>query len=367
MTVDIGFFLPSFDIGGAERVTINLANGFANRGYSVDLVLPSPQGLLRTEVDPRVRVVDLQSLPFPGYTRLGDIPFLMRYLRRTTPTWFYTAMNHINVPNLIAWNLARVPTQIIVTEHIDPRVAVVNSTKNRFVYAAAKELYSTAGKLVAVSDGVVEGLSDIVGVDRDAITRIYNPIVSETLRERSMEPLNHKWFSSDDYKVVLGIGRLSEQKQFSDLVEAVSLLADESVRLVLIGDGPKRDELASRIAELGLSSSSELLGYVDNPYQYMRNASVTALPSIREGFGNVLVEAMACGCPVVATDCPSGPAEILDNGEYGRLVSVGNPSALAAAIGETLEEPVDEDKLITRASDFSIKAAVDQYERLLWG
>ena len=193
-----------------------------------------------------------------------------------------------------------------------------------------------------------------------------NPVVTPDLLEQAAAPLDHPWFGPDQPPVILGVGRLHPQKDYPTLLRAFAKLrAQRQARLVIIGEGGERPALESLAAELGVDGDVDLPGFTRNPYRFMGRAAIVALSSRWEGSPNILVEAMACGTPVVATDCPSGPAETLENGRYGRLVPMGDPAALADALGRTLDAPPPVDDLIARSRDFEMAAASLAYLRVL--
>lgn len=206
--------------------------------------------------------------------------------------------------------------------------------KHRLVHRTAKYVYPYADEIVAVSDGVGEDLLKMTNASPEQITTIYNPSVTEDLLEKRTEPVDHPWFDEDEeIPVILGVGELSEQKDFETLIRAFDRVVDnQQARLVILGEGPRREKLETLIAELGLGDVVSMPGFVDNPYAYMAKTDVFVLSSRWEGCPNVLVEAMACGAPVVSTDCPSGPEEILKDGKHGLLLSVGDEEQMARCV-----------------------------------
>jgi len=219
---------------------------------------------------------------------------------------------------------------------------------------------------VTVSDSVGRELADGLGLAPESVETIYNPVVDDTLAARASEAPEHPWFEEGEPPVVLGVGRLTEQKDFATLIRAFALLRRKrDARLLLLGEGRLRAELEQEARILGVSEHVHLPGFVDNPFSYMARAAVTALSSGYEGLPGVLIQAMACGCPVVSTDCPGGSREILGSGRYGRLVAVGDPEALAAALEATLEAPPARAGLRRRAAEFSFDRSVDRYLSLI--
>ena len=190
-----------------------------------------------------------------------------------------------------------------------------------------------ADKIIAVSEGVLEDLSSISLRAARKGRVICNPVVDSEISQGAEEPISHPWIEEKNVPVVLGVGRLAPQKNFDLLLRAFARMKKErDARLIILGDGSQRGQLESRIEALGIGNHVDLLGFVANPYPFMSGASLFTLSSDYEGFGTVLVEALACGSPVVSTGCPSGPREVLEDGKWGRLVPVGDEEALAAAM-----------------------------------
>jgi glycosyltransferase involved in cell wall biosynthesis len=229
-------------------------------------------------------------------------------------------------------------------------------------------VYPWADAVIAVSDGVADHIARLTGMPRERITTIYNPVVTTELLEKARKPVDHPWLAPGQPPVVLGVGKLKIQKSFRTLIRAFARVrAARPARLVILGEGARRRALEALVDELGLREDVALPGYVANPWAWMARAAVFALSSRWEGLPGALIEAMACGCPVVSTDCPSGPAEILQGGAYGPLVPVGDAGALADAILALLEAPPDRARLRARAAMFCVDPAVDRYLAVLLG
>jgi len=323
-------FVPSLAMGGGERISIALAQELVDQGVGVDLVVADARGPLRAEVPPQVTVVDL------GATRLrAAAPALVRYLRSRRPRTLVPTVEHASLLSLAAGRLTGVPVVVRVANTLSLLDARASSRKDRVVLALARRLYRGADALVACSEGMADDLAAYCGLPRDRIQVIPNPSVGRDLAARAAEQLDHPWFRPGEPPVVLGIGRLAPQKNFPLLIDAFARL-DTPARLVVLGEGPERPGLEEQVRSLGLADRVDLPGLDPNPYRYLARAAVFALSSSWEGLPGVLIEALACGCDVVATDCPSGPREILRGGELGRLVPVDDPAALAAALDERL-------------------------------
>ncbi|MGF1500206.1 MAG: glycosyltransferase [Paracoccaceae bacterium] len=352
----IALLLPDLGGGGAERVTLNLAAAFRDSGQPVELVLLSPEGRLAPAVPPDLPVRVLGSGKLPAIFRLAG------FLRRHRPAALLSSMASMNCVAVLAHRMARAPTRIVLAEHSTLSAEVARDWYRRMLPPAMRRLYPRADGVVAVSEGVAADLSARTGLPRDAIQVIYNPVIGPDFASRVSEVPAHPWLSDGGPPVVLGVGRLAPQKDFLTLIRAIARL-EAPARLLILGEGPDRARLEAEIAKLDLVHRVALPGFVDNPVSAMRASAVFALSSRWEGLPTVLIEAVATGTPVVATDCPSGPREILA-GRSGELVPVGNPEALAAALGRALGTPRGTPPDMT---PFTAETARAAYARLLLG
>ena len=363
-TPKIALFLPSLDIGGVERVMLNLATGFVKWGASVDLVLVKAGGEYMRQIPPSVRVIDLQA----SRVLVSLLP-LVRYLRRVKPDGLISAKDYANVVAIWAKLLARVPTRVVVSVHTTLSRHVQHAIKLRekvVVPLLARWLYPRADGIVAVSNGVADNLAQFLGLPRNRISVVYNPVVVDYLFAAAQEPPDHPWFAPGGPPVILSVGRLTVAKDYPTLLAAFAKVRQRrDVRLAILGEGEERERLQDLARRLGLESDVWLPGFVDPPYPYLARASLFVLSSIWEGLSTALIEALALGVPVVSTDCPCGSREILDNGRFGELVPVGDADALADAILRALDAPHDPERLKERAKQFSVDSAVAQYFALL--
>jgi glycosyltransferase involved in cell wall biosynthesis len=353
----IAFFIPSLRGGGAERVFVTLANEITKRGFNADLVLAQKEGPYLRDVSSKVNIVDLKS------KRILFCLFpLIKYLKGEKPLSLFSTIHHINIISALAGIISMPNTKIIIRT---PNYFSLSASKKELFLA--KFFYKRANKIIAISEGVKKDLASSLKLSPNKIITIYNPIDISSVLEKSKENSSHKWFKNKETKALLGVGRLTEQKDFSTLIQAFAIVKshNSSVKLIILGEGKERENLKNLIRELRLENDVDIPGFVNNPYSYMANSDIFVLSSKYEGFGNVLVEAMACGTPVVSTDCPSGPSEILNNGKYGKLVPVEDVNALAEAIEETLENPIEKEILQERAKYFSVEKAVNEYLKLI--
>jgi len=355
----ISLFLPSLRGGGAERVMLTLSQGFAQRGFAVDVVLAKAEGPYLQQVPVGVRIIDLKASRV-----LKSLPRLVRYLKKEKPAVLLSTLNHANIVALWAKMISGISLKVVVRVAATISQSTANATTLRelIMPKIMRRFYPWADKIIAISQGVADDLVKTVGLSSRKIKVIYNPAVTSDLIEKSLEKLNNSWFQPGEPPVILGVGRLTKQKDFPTLIHAFSIVSNTiPSRLVILGEGEERPRLETLVRELGLEKDVALPGFVENPFPYMRMSSVFVLSSAWEGFVNVLVEAMACGCPVVSTDCPSGPAEILDNGKYGPLIPVGNAKALAQGIISILESPPDPSLVQQRAAAYSVDSICKQY------
>ena len=323
-------FAPDMAGGGAERAALQLASGLADAGHQADLVLASATGPRMPQIPDTVNVVDL------GASRvLSSLPRLIRYLRETRPAGMVSVLDHSNVVAIWARRLAGQPQRLIVVEQNNLTEASEHgkSRRDRFMPKLVNRFYPLADVVACVSEGVATDLESLApGIPRGMIEVIHNPIVTPDIHDQASQPLEHPWFD-EGYPVFVAAGRLRPQKDFPTLINAFAKTrVDSEAKLVILGEGPDREPLQEQISHLGLEKEVELHGHTENPYAFFARATAFVLSSRWEGLPTVLIEAMACGAPVIATDCPSGPREILREGRYGHLLSVGDAEALTEAM-----------------------------------
>jgi glycosyltransferase involved in cell wall biosynthesis len=390
----IALFLKAMGGGGAERAMAVLARELARRGHAVDFVLSRARGPLLAEIAPEVRVVDLGGkgargalacvarldggaprLLLPMLLRgrpkvTGALPGLVAYLRRERPHALLSTFEYNALVALWARRLSGVPTRVLVREAnaLSQEVSHATRSENRLLPDLIHHWYPRADAIVAVTEGVADDLARTARLPRERIATIYNGLDLPRIRDLAGEPLDHPWLAPDAPPLVLAVGRLKPQKDHATLLRAFARLrAARAARLVILGEGPERAALERLARSLGIADDVALPGFAENPFAWMARARVLALSSAWEGTANVLIEALACGCPVVGTDSPAGPAEILEKGRWGRLVPVGDDEGLAVALAATLDAPPDADRLRARAEDFDAGRSAEAYLALLVG
>lgn len=354
----LAVFMPSLDGGGAERVTILLLNELATRGYAIDLLVAKGKGVYRSQVDPTINIVD-----FEQHRVATCLLPLAKYLKENQPAALLSVMNYANVIAIMAKQLSGAHSRLVLTEHNDAQQALrhSNSIRYRLVSILTKWLYRKADAVVCVSEGVADSIQRTLGIPRNQLSVVYNPVIHSGIRKSAEMSISHPFLPENGEPLLLAVGRLTTQKNFPNLINAFSLVRKTlSAKLVILGEGEERGNLTALIASSGLAQDVLMPGFVDNPYAWMRRADVFVLSSSWEGLPTVLIEALACGAKVVSTDCPSGPKEILENGRWGELVKVDDAEALAEGIIKTLSAGQTE-SLEKRLEVFSIKYATDRY------
>ena len=364
-TSSISVFLPALEGGGAERAMLHLAEGLADRGFKIDLVLAETKGAYLDTVPATIRIVDLKAR---SPLLVSKTLALRRYLQQEQPAVLLSALDILSSATW-AQRLAGASTRIVMCVQTNLSQQFRDHQPNtigRIRPKLVRLFYPWADAIVAASRGVADDVARLTGIPAQMIQVIYNPVVTPAVLAKMQEPVDHPWFAAGEPPVILGVGRLVSQKDFPTLVEAFAIVRRQrSARLMILGEGEDRAKLEAQIQTLGLQDDVALPGFAENPYTYMAHASVFALSSIFEGFGNVVAEAMAAGTTIVSTDCPSGPAEILDGGKYGTLVPMRDAAALAEGLLGALQAPIAPDVLRQRAQEFSVDRVVDQYVEVL--
>jgi glycosyltransferase involved in cell wall biosynthesis len=364
----LGFFLPTLQAGGTERTFVNLAVDFFAAGYTVDIVLKDKKGEFLAELPPGIQVLDLKASRM-----IAAIPGLTCYIRAEKP---HALISGLELPNLIlvlSKMLARSHSRTIVT------IRSMVSKHHRYFLPtrslerlAMRSIYPLADYMVAVSNRAAQDFSNYVGVTGEKIKVIYNPVLTPQFYHKAGEELEHPWFTPGSPPVILGVGRLSQVKDFATLIRAFELVQKQlAARLLILGEGPQRVEMESLIAQFGLDSVIQLPGFEPNPYPYFRKSAVFVLSSLYDASPNVLVEALACGCPVVSTACPGGAAELIGYGKYGQLTPVGDHQVMAEAVLHVLRgapRPSDVHPGLTEwLGNFTSETAFRKYLQLIEG
>jgi len=401
-SMHITLSVSSLHGGGAERVVLALARGLLARRHRVDLLLfdmrvhypewipdearlfvadestdhatrqhPAYDDLRRRIIRVRAhqpnwrdrmrlaRALKWNPSSLPSRDKFHKTCQMAGYIERETPDIVLPSLTSATVAALLAKHL---------TSHHPPVIPIIHSLMKRKRNRAIRyrALFADAAHVVAVSDGVAASARREAGIDARKLVTIYNPVIPPALDELKSKRPDHPWFADGGAPVILACGRLKEVKDFAMLLHAFARMAQtRDCRLIILGEGPLRESLADLARRLGVADKVSMPGFADNPFAFMARASLFVLSSQSEGLPTALIEALACGCPCVSTDCPSGPAEILQDGAIGPLVLVGDHAALADAMVRVLDNPPDKRKLTARAGFFSMERAVRLYEDLI--
>ena len=339
MPFHIALFLPSLGGGGAERITLNLAQGLMQAGGTrVDLVLGKAEGPYLKDLPPGVRLINLKRSRM-----LFTVLPLARYLRAERPDALISALNYANVAAIMAAALSRVKIKTVVVSHVylTGALARMHYFKRPVLLTLMRRTYPHAHAIVNLSKELAVDMRKHMRLPIERAHVIGNPVVDQNLMDKAGQPVDHPWMATRDPPTIVAVGSLIALKDFAMLLHAVAIVKRNfSARLIILGEGEERGELQRLIGELGLDGIVDMPGFVENPYSYMSRAAVVALSSRWEALPTVLIEAMACGKPIIATDCHCGPREILEDGKYGRLVPVGDAPAMAAALLDALQGKV---------------------------
>ncbi len=358
----LAIFVHSLSGGGAERAMVNLARGFSKRGIQVDLILLKVEGANLNQVPPEVRIIDLG-----GGRLMMSLSRLVRYFQQERPQVLLSSLSEANIAARWSRCFAQVSTRVVVNvqNNISQEAENAAKLKTRLIPRLVRWFFPWADAIVPVSEGVADDLRHI-GLPNDLIHVIHNPVVTPELLKRAQEPVDHPWLQPGQPPVLIAVGRLAKQKDFPTLLKAFAQVRQQrQARLMILGEGDDRESLEALAEELGVADQVAMPGFVDNPFAYMSKSAMFVLSSLFEGLPTVLIEAMAVGTPVVATDCPSGPMEILQGGQYGKLTQVGDIDGLAQAIIETLDQPSQSERLKQRADEYSLERSLEDYLQIL--
>lgn len=362
MNAKIFLFQSGLGRGGATRSNLIIASGLASSRLDITLVYGHS-----TEENKELIPKNLKSVELGFGSPLIMLFKLIKFIRSEKPKIIIAGKIQANIIVYLANLISFTNSKVIFIDRVAPSIEIKN--KSGVLYKLLpyfmKLFYPKADKVIAVSQGCAQDIESIVGKLGTRLEVIYNPSITDDKIKRSYLPINHPWFKGD-YPVVVAVGRLTAQKDFSTLIRAFEqVLKEIECRLLILGDGEERKILESLINQLGISEHVSIYGYVDNPHPYLRKADLFVLSSAWEGLPNVLLEAMSYGTSVVSTNCVSGPKEILENGTLAPLVDVGNHLEMAAAIIKALNSPQKPETLIARAEDFSEEKSITNYKRLI--
>ncbi|WP_227815620.1 glycosyltransferase [Nitrogeniibacter aestuarii] len=360
MTERIAIYTPDLSTGGVGKMRTHLMWEMVRRGYEVDLLVARTDSPLFGRIPDAVHVEQIGTT-HPFYSLFP----LVRYFRSRKPTVLLTDRLRLSKACQRAVSWSRVPTRLYLSMHnpLSVKLDALSEPKRKRLHGDFMQWALKNDRLIAVSDGVAADLVEHIGVPAEFISTVTNPVITPEILQLAAQPLDHPFFGSHHDPVVLAAGRMTEQKDFPTLLRAFERVRRERrVKMVLLGDQAGHfAELEAMVRTLGIEDDVSFPGFEPNPYRYMARADVFALSSRWEGFGNVMVEALATGLPVVATDCPVGPREILQDGALGPLVPMGDSQALANGIMQMLDERPAAERLQAGVAKYTVEHSVDGY------
>ena len=361
----IAFFMHNFNGGGAEKVTLKTVEGLMAHGYDVTMIMRENIGELKNCIPDGIHIIDLKiNNKSKIIKNISNIKKLNKVLKKEKFDIVFGVT--FNMSLILALSSFYDTTKLIAIMH-----NTISYEKHRFmrIRKIIMNLVSKKfKKIVFVSNGARKDYIDAMKIDESKTITIYNPVVSEEIIEKSLQKTNCDWIDNKgDYKVIINIGRLTAQKNQKMLLKAIKIVSKkEKIRLIILGDGELKDELQNLAKKENINDIVKFWGFTNNPYAFLSKSDLFVLSSNYEGLPTVLIEALACGCKIVSTDCPTGPKEILDNGNYGKLVELNDENKMASAICEVLqEEKINKSFIMNRAQLFTIKKAIDEYISLI--
>lgn len=355
----LAVFLATSGHSGVDRIMSILLPSIASRGIKVDLLRVRGKGPHLEPDKDNLNVVELGASH--SFTSL---PALVNYLKKTQPDALLSDKDRVNQVALIARCFARVKTRVVVRfGQTVTRMLETRDILDRSVHhISMRYLYRFADAIISPSEGAAQDMANFARLPRERVTVIPNPIDRDRLCRLAEEPIDHPWFQNDDIPVVIGLGELTQRKGFDTLIRAFSILRQErAARLVIIGRGTGMPELEKLAQEMDLVDDVQFLGFIANPFPYLGKAGLFVQASRYEGFGMALLEALSLGIRVVATDCPSGPREILRDGLFGKLVPVGNVAAMADAMEQSLDSSPDPSLAMEAITPYTLDRITDMY------
>lgn len=358
----LAFFTHKLDTYGIGRVLFNLAVGFATQGWQIDIVVSEKSSDCHFQFPENVNLVVLSTPRRASDLSIAGLFEFTHYLKQAKPKAVIAFTHYNNEIAILAKYLSGQNTKVIVSDHtiLSETTKVAVRKTRRLIPKIARWLYPLADARIAVSQAIQQDLAKIIHLSPDHIQVIYNPIIEPKIFNQSKAPIDHPWFTAKDRPIILAIGRLAYEKDFRTLIHAFAKVNQQiPSRLVILGEGREQEQLLRLISELQLTEDVLFPGFVENPYAYIAKTDLLTVSSRWEGLSNVVIEALAFQLPIVSTQC-GGPAEILNHGEYGTLVPIGDALAMSQAIVETLQQgkPQIPESWLTQ---FTLSAAVFRY------
>lgn len=355
------FILQNLEGGGAEKVFVNIANGFVEHGLEVDLLLGERKGVYFDLCDPRVNILDINTRSLIGY-----VTNLPKVLQKTNYSHVFTASDYITVAVRFLQVLLSYGFRHIGTLHynLTNELNHLKWANKVWMRLLNKYIIASCDTLVSVSDGVANSFKKAINNQQLLVKTIYNPVFNDRLSEIINNEPN---LIKNHHVLLIAVGRFVKEKDYPTLIQSIQILKERgiNVELSIYGIGPLEIQLEDYVRHLGLDDRIFFRGFTKDIYNQINNADIFVLSSISEGLPTVLIEALALGTNVVATDCQSGPREILENGKFGFLAKVGDPVDLADKIIEAMKNPFPKEVLINHAQKFNEKNIIPQYLQLI--
>jgi len=362
LTPHLAVFISLSGAGGVERMVMNLVREFSRYPIKIDLLTLKAKSEHFVDIPSSVRIIPLKSK-----SSVTCIPELKNYLREKQPNAMLVAKDRAGRAALKARKLAGIDTRIVIRLGTNLSSAITKRSvlNRRFRLRRIRKTYPLADAIIAVSNGVAFDTQKLSRYPLKKIQVIRNPVITDRMKQQAEEPVPHAWFR-DDTPIVMGAGRMTDQKDFQTLISAFGKLSNQlPARLIILGEGKERPELETHIKDLKLQDRVLLPGFQSNLYAWLARADLFVLSSRWEGSPNVLTEALALGIPSVATRCPSGPDEILQNGKIGPLVEIGDADGLAAAMHKTLTSPIEKTLLQAAVAEYTAAVSAQHYLKAL--
>lgn len=385
----VAFFVNSLASGGAEKVILDLASDFIQKDIKVDLVICKHSGPLSNTNFHKINVIALKkNNRLSLLRRLSQLPAkewlsiiillssnmpksfsriisLQNYIEKSKPDVILSSLNTVNITALWAKHLSNSDTSLIIQQvnYLSEALPNGKTVFERFLLPnIIKRWYPKSDKIISVSEAVKKDLVENFSLPEYKITTIYNPLNLAKIKTLSSKNIDEEWLKNKNTPVAIAVGRLNKVKNYPLLIKAIKQASTKlDIKLIIIGDGPEKQNLLNLISDLNMEKFVKLIGYQSNPYAYMKLSDVFILSSESEGLANVLQEAIACDCNIVSTDCPGGPRELLEDGAFGKLVVANNEDALAQAIIEELDRNIDPKKNQTKANSYSLQTISNKY------
>ncbi len=364
--VKIAIYIDSLQGYGADKTLLKIAEGLAAIGLEVDLVTAKKADQVDSQINSAVNLFDLKSSRF---NVIKNVVGLTTYLIKQQPTILFSSIHFNNITSVFAIALARlagVKSKLVVRQanSLEYQLKGYPFPIGILMYPLLRLAYKKADLIISPSKGLISDLTEFMKAEESKIELIYNPTVTEDIYQKAEQKTNHPWFEQKSFPIILGAGRLKPQKDFITLIKAFARVKQDfqDAKLVILGEGGQRQELENLVTQLGLKADVDLIGFQKNPYAFIAKADVFVLSSIYEGLPNILIEALALKKKIVATNCPSGPAEILKFGEYGSLLPISSPFLLESAIAKALEKQSVEWSDSDPAQDFEQLKQVEKYK-----